>query len=91
LTHHIADRQGGRSRATSARAGTSHTGAGILASVSCTSNREHFIDSYLSSDTPPSSKKSLESSSNVFISRCNARSHLSHSNLCKTVNLVIYW
>ena len=54
----------GRGGAAAARAATSHTGAGILASLSCTSSREDFIDSYLSSDTLPSSEKS----SNVLIS-----------------------
>jgi len=60
-----ADRQGGGGGgAAAARATASHTSAGTLASLSCTSGRKHFIDCYSSSYTPPSSEKS----SNVLIS-----------------------
>ena len=50
------DTQGGGG---GAGATNSHTGAGILAPLSCTSGRKHFIDCYSeSSYTPPSSEKS---------------------------------
>jgi hypothetical protein len=43
--------------AEASHAAASNTGAGILASLSCT-GRKYFIDCYSSSYTPPSSEKS---------------------------------